>query len=159
MDITFTTGLNSPQNSGRALRALLLSTAIMCSSALLLAGPWSIQYFIISRVQLRFIEDVSINEFKLFSGSDHAVSSFSRQNQLEPVQEAASLILNPYRNLLNPLHSLMLPVHTTAFHIIRESINSFLFSEIILWFLRSHVSVFLLVSPPFPDSWAFLSPH
>lgn len=51
------------------------------------------------------------------------------------------LILNTYHNLLNPLHSLMLPVHTTAFHIIRESINSFLFSEIMLWFLRGHISV------------------
>lgn len=64
------------------------------------------------------------------------------------------LILNPYHDLLNPLHSLMLPVHTTAFHIIREIINSFLFSEIVVWFLRNHISVqvFLLVSPPFPNS-------
>lgn len=42
------------------------------------------------------------------------------------------LILNPYHSLLNPLHSLMLPVHAAVFHIIREIINSFLFSEIMV---------------------------
>lgn len=50
------------------------------------------------------------------------------------------LILNPYSHLLSYVHSLMLSVHTAAFHFISEIINSFLFPEIMLRFLKSHLS-------------------